>query len=181
MSASDDMDLASGLAMGTLDADDMARARIRLVADKAFAAEVQAWETRLAPLAFCGEAALPAGLFEGIEKRIAETRAEVPGTYTKRAGDGRWHEVSPGFHVRILGRNHELRRETIMLRLDPGTTYQGHDHGQDEEIYMIEGDLEIGPLTLRAGDYHIARAGRPHPHAISRNGCVCIVIQAMDH
>lgn len=180
MNGSDDIGLAEAYVLGTLDGAARRRAEIRIVEDQAFAADARAWERRLAPLALVGEAVLPEGLLDRIEAKITASRVELPGTYTKRAGDGKWHEVTPGFHVRVLGRDMTLRRQTIMLRLAPGTQYQAHDHGQDEEIYMMEGDLEIGSLTLKAGDYHIARAGYRHPQAITRKGCTCIVMQALD-
>jgi quercetin dioxygenase-like cupin family protein len=179
MSAFDDMDLASGLAMGTLDADAMARARIRLVEDKAFAAEVQAWETRLAPLAFSGEAALPAGLFERINAQVAASGVELPGTVTTRAGTGTWTQAGPGLKIKILNQIEAVNRQTFMAWLEPGAEYGDHDHDQDEEIYMVEGDLIIGDLVLKAGDYHVARAGKHHPVHRTTGGCICIISQAL--
>ena len=62
--------------------------------------------------------------------------------------------------------------------MQAGATYPQHGHdGQDEEIYIIEGDLVIGELTLNAGDFHLARASRVHPMHLSRTGCVALINQ----
>ena len=72
-----------------------------------------------------------------------------------------------------------LNRETFMAWLQPGAEYVDHDHDQDEEIYMIEGDLIIGDLVLKAGDFHVARAGRHHPVHRTKTGCLCLITQAI--
>jgi anti-sigma factor ChrR (cupin superfamily) len=67
-----------------------------------------------------------------------------------------------------------------MAHLQPGAEYIEHGHAQDEEIYMIEGDLIIGDLVLGPGDFHIAHAGRHHPVHRTKTGCICIISQAID-
>ena len=45
-------------------------------------------------------------------------------------------------------------RQTFMAELQPGAEYADHDHDQDEEIYVISGDLIIGeipPKILEVG------------------------------
>ncbi|MFL5101025.1 MAG: cupin domain-containing protein [Xanthobacteraceae bacterium] len=46
-----------------------------------------------------------------------------------------------------------------MIRGQPGARLPGHEHDDDEEMYVLAGDLSIGTLTLHAGDYHLARRG----------------------
>lgn len=179
MSGLDDMDLATGYVLGNLDAETRARAQLRIAEDRTFAAEVQAWETRLAPLAASGEETLPAGLFARIEDGIAAAQVELPGTVTKRAGSGEWVEAKPGLRIKILNEIAAVNRQTFMAWLEPGAEYDDHDHDQDEEIYMIEGDLIIGDLVLKAGDFHVARAGKHHPTHRTRTGCICIISQAL--
>jgi quercetin dioxygenase-like cupin family protein len=179
MGAPDDMDLATGYVLGNLDAQTRERARLRAVEDKAFAAEVQAWETRLAPLAISGEQALPAGLFAKIEGAIAASQVELPGTITKRAGTGQWVQAAPGLKIKILNEIAAASRQTFMAWLEPGAEYTDHDHDQDEEIYMVEGDLIIGDVVLKTGDFHVARAGKHHPTHRTKTGCICIISQAL--
>jgi quercetin dioxygenase-like cupin family protein len=172
-------DLASAYVLGTLAADEREAARLRVIEDATFAAAVTAWEARLAGLAPQYEEALPEGLLERIEAAIDASHIELPGTVTRRAGTGKWIEVGPGLRIKILNRIESLNRHTFMAELQPGATYVDHDHEQDEEIYMISGDLIIGGLELRQGDFHVARAGKHHPVHRSRTGCLCIISQAI--
>ena len=42
---------------------------------------------------------------------------------------------------------------------------EADEHGEDEEIYMISGDLSTPDETLVAGDYHRSRKGTRHADA----------------
>jgi anti-sigma factor ChrR (cupin superfamily) len=174
-----DDERASAYVMGLLDADARAQCRTRIIEDRGFAALVESWEKRLSPLAMTGDAEVPDCLLEKIEMKIAETGVELPGTVTVRAGAGEWIEVSPGLKIKIMNRIEAANRQTFMAWLQPGAEYVDHDHDQDEEIYMIEGDLIIGDLVLNAGDFHVARAGRYHPVHRTRTGCLCLISQAI--
>jgi hypothetical protein len=174
-----DQDLASGYVLGTLEAAVREAARIRAIEDRSFAGLVEAWEQRLAPLALGPETAPPEGLFEAIETRIRAKGVELPGTVTVRAGSGEWIQAAPGLRIKIMNEIKNLGRQTFMAELSPGAEYADHDHGQDEEIYMISGDLIIGDLVLNAGDFHVARAGKHHPVHRTKTGCLCIISQAV--
>jgi quercetin dioxygenase-like cupin family protein len=180
MNAAHDDELASAYVIGTLSEAEREAARIRAVEDHEFAALVQEWETRLNPLLPDSEEALPEGLFAKIESVISAKGADLPGTITKRANTGKWIEVYPGLNIKVLNRIEKLNRQTIMVRLDPGCEFRSHEHSQDEEIYMVSGDLSIGGIVLGPGDFHIAHAGRHHPVSTTTNGCVCIISQAID-
>jgi quercetin dioxygenase-like cupin family protein len=173
-----DEELAQGYVVGTLDAPARERVRIRAIEDRGFSALVNDWEMKLAPLALNGEAALPSGLFDKIDARITSSGVELPGTFTKRANTGEWVDAAPGLKIKMMHEIPELRRQTFMAWLRPGAEYVDHDHDQDEEIYMIEGDLIIGNLVLRAGDFHVAKAGKHHPAHRSKTGCICLITQA---
>ncbi|MBW6527489.1 hypothetical protein KZ813_11615, partial [Sphingomonas sp. RHCKR7] len=81
----DDQALAAELALGVLDGAELAAARARLAADRAFAAEVARWDAWLAPLALAyPEATPPAEL----EARVLAA-IDSPGA-TPRAGWRRW-------------------------------------------------------------------------------------------
>jgi quercetin dioxygenase-like cupin family protein len=174
-----DDERASAYVIGTLDTVARETCRLRIIEDAGFAALVADWEKRLIPLAIHEDVAVPEGLLDRIEKRITDAAIELPGTITQRAGSGEWIDVSPGLKIKILHRIEALKRETFMAWLQPGAEYVDHDHDQDEEIYMIEGDLTIGPLELKAGDFHVALAGRHHPVHRTKTGCLCIISQAI--
>jgi anti-sigma factor ChrR (cupin superfamily) len=59
--------------------------------------------------------------------------------------------------------------------MQPGASIQGHHHASAEECLVLEGDLRIGDLHLKAGDYHVAAEGSIHPVLRSQGGAVMFV------
>jgi anti-sigma factor ChrR (cupin superfamily) len=177
--AEHDMDAAL-FAAGALTAAEHAAALERMKRDSVFAAQVREWEAALSPLAALAPAEpAPAGMFDKIEDRIDTRRRLELVSRSLRADEGDWVKVSPGIRVKILHRNTALRRQTVLFDIDPGAVYPAHDHPQDEEIYMISGDLTIGGDELKPGDFHVSPAGSRHPASTTRSGCRCIVSLAM--
>ena len=172
-----DFDMDAALyALGTLSGEDYERARRCAESDSTWGAVVADHEAALAPMAAaCAPVAPPDDLLARIEARLDRA---ATGT-TSRADAARWVEVSPGMRVRVLSKSPETRRRTILLDVAPGAIYEAHDHDDDEEIYMISGDLRIGDLDLGPGDHHFAPRGSRHPRATSRQGCVCLIVCAI--
>ena len=80
-----------------------------------------------------------------------------------------------GVFVKVLRFDKEARRApTILLRFEPGATYPAHNHPGGEEVFVIEGDIKLGPDHLQTGDYlHTAPNNK---HAVwSEKGCVVLV------
>ena len=174
-----DDESASAYVLGTLDFTAREACGMRSIEDAGFAARVLAWENRLAPLALGGEVDVPGHLLQAIEARIDSSHVKLPGTLTLRAAQGEWTDVSPGLKIKVMNRIEALNRQTFMAWLQPGAEYIDHDHDQDEEIYMIEGDLIIGDLVLKTGDFHVARQGLHHPVHRTKTGCLCLISQAI--
>jgi quercetin dioxygenase-like cupin family protein len=179
MSEADDTDIALG-ALGALTATELTVLRERVLSDPSVAEELAAWESLLAPLAmFAPPASPPGDALEKIEARIdARARLEAL-SRTLRAAEGDWIKVSPGLRVKIVERDEARQRQTVLLDIDAGATYPAHTHPQEEEIFMISGDLTIGPHLLEPGDFHVSPAGSRHPAAQTRAGCRCLVSMAL--
>jgi quercetin dioxygenase-like cupin family protein len=80
---------------------------------------------------------------------------------TVRGGAEGWQPFLPGVRCKIL--REEEGCLSYLLQLDPGAELPAHRHPQDEECLVLEGDLRIDDvLVLRAGDYHLGRAGIHH-------------------
>ena len=116
--------------------------------------------------------ALPPGR---IAARIAEANASLPGTVTLRAGTYDWRPLSQGIDHAVLWVNEAANRKSLLIRMQPGARYESHEHDDDEECLVIEGDLVFGDLVLHAGDFHFAPKGRTHPPAYSPSGCLLYV------
>lgn len=174
MERDDSEAMAAEFVLGTLDAAERSRFLAALNDDPALGRLVADWERRLAPL--CDALPpmdAPADLLSGIETRIA--RPGLPDTTTIRAAEGSWRAMAPGVESKLLWRNAALGRQSMLVRVAPGCTYDTHHHAGDEECLVLEGDLRFGDLQLRAGDYHLAHEGGKHPVATSNAGCLLYI------
>ncbi len=106
---------------------------------------------------------LQARMRGNIMQQVAEEAAGVgPGFTTVRAGEGEWMEALPGGFIKILQPADANGALAYLARLEPGFEMPGHVHAVDEECIMLEGELWMGDLHLRAGDYHFAAKGMNH-------------------
>ncbi len=97
---------------------------------------------------------------------------------TVRGETGAWTETSPGNSIRMLRGDDET--VSILVRLEPGTTYPGHYHPADEETYVIEGETMVGDIHLVAWDFHFAPKGTRHGAVHSETGCVLLIRKARE-
>ena len=73
----------------------------------------------------------------------------------------------------------EARKNILnKFRAQPGAEFPAHHHDDDEEAYVLSGDLSFDDLVLGAGDYHLARPGVRHPVGRTRRGCMLLVTAA---
>lgn len=171
--------LAAEIVLGGTDAEGRARALEDADRNPELRRKVESLERRLAPLAgLLAREAPPASVFAGIEARIATAKAALPGTVTMRAGAYDWQPISEGIDQAILWVNEKAKRTSLLIRMQPGARYDSHEHDDDEECLVIEGDLVFGDLVLKAGDFHFAPKGRTHPPAYSPSGCLLFVTAA---
>jgi anti-sigma factor ChrR (cupin superfamily) len=161
---------AAEYVLGTLSAEERAAVARAAEHDPALAQALAAWNAELAPLLSAREVEPPADMFARITGRI-EQRASV----TVRADEGRWETLVPGVERKMLRVDRARKRVTFLVRAAPGARFPAHVHDDDEEAYVISGDLTFEALTLHAGDYHVARRGMKHPAAVSVCGCVLLV------
>jgi anti-sigma factor ChrR (cupin superfamily) len=171
---------AAEYVLGLLAREDSRAFAQRLKSDEALRAQVEYWEGMFASLP--GEAAEPppTGMFEKILDRIEGEGANLPGTLTRRAGTANWFEISPGIKGRLLHVDRAQNRKHLLIRMEPGATYQPHAHDADEQTLVIEGDLSFGDLDMKAGDFHAATPLSSHPPGRTVNGCLVHVIMSLD-
>jgi quercetin dioxygenase-like cupin family protein len=92
----------------------------------------------------------------------------------KRGDDG-WRTLRiSGVSVKALRRDPETGASTALVKLEAGATFPAHDHPAGEEVFVLEGDVLIGPDRLGAGDYLYTPPGGKHA-ASSQNGCLFLV------
>lgn len=58
------------------------------------------------------------------------------------------------------------------MRLDPGAVYPAHEHDGPEECVVIAGELTVGGVRMRKGDYQRAEPGSEHVEQRSEAGAL---------
>ena len=88
-----------------------------------------------------------------------------------------WRKLSvPGAFVKLLSLDQTRGYAVVLGKLDAGARYPAHQHSGPEEVYVLSGDLNMGGLLLRAGDFHHADAGTRHGENFSENGCTILAV-----
>ena len=168
-------------AFGALSADD-ARAFADAVAvdDPVARRELDDFRSVVAQLAYAAPMrhaapSLRARLLERIAAEEVPVR-EAGGIRFVRGAQLGWEPGSvPGVEVKRLSADAARRRVTLLVRMAPDAVYPAHRHADVEELYLLEGDVLVNGVLMRAGDY--CRAGEATVHDTIRTptGCVFIV------
>lgn len=98
-------------------------------------------------------------------------RGQAPVTIPRE--EGVWADYAPGVRSKLLRDDGVCR--SLLLRIEPGASAHTHDHPQDEECLVVEGEVFIGDTLLRPGDYQLAPRGTHHPVVSSDVGALLFV------
>jgi len=110
-------------------------------------------------------------------KRRLFSRIGADGFYFLLAGEDGWNETPErGVCVRPLFIDPADGSDTRLVRLDPGAGSQALDSLLGESVLVASGDMELGTLSLGAGDWH--RLGSDRHPARTTNGCVLFTLCA---
>lgn len=74
----------------------------------------------------------------------------------------------------MLRQNRETGESTALVRFEAGVRFPAHSHPGGEEIFVVEGDLQVGGERLRAGDYLYTPPDGTHA-ASTEGGCLMLV------
>jgi anti-sigma factor ChrR (cupin superfamily) len=83
-----------------------------------------------------------------------------------------------GIEVRRLAVDRAKDQVTMLVRMAPGTAYPAHRHGGAEECFVVEGDLRVGDLHMRRGDFQRSESGTLHPIQSTDGGCVLLIVSS---
>jgi quercetin dioxygenase-like cupin family protein len=80
-----------------------------------------------------------------------------------------------GIFVKTLLFDEETSRApTILLKFEAGARYPLHAHPAGEEVFVLEGDIQLGKDHLYAGDYLFTAPDNLHA-ARTDSGCVILL------
>lgn len=105
--------------------------------------------------------------------RLAQAR---PGPV--RSSVRRWAAASPGVDVLPLAGDREV--VSMLVRFAPGASVPDHHHALDEDCVVLDGEMFLGDILLRPGDYQFAPAGGGHWGETSDVGVLFFFHGALD-
>jgi len=108
-----------------------------------------------------------------ILQRIGTPLRDSDGFITVRADEGEWIEIAPAVHRKRLLSSGDVVAD--LIRMAPGSSLPAHRHPEAEECICLEGEVSLGDIVVRAGDFHFAPKGLAHGTIRSRTGCVLYV------
>ncbi|MGD9764490.1 MAG: cupin domain-containing protein [Candidatus Binatia bacterium] len=168
-------------ALGALTAPEAREIATRLAdGDLRYRAEVEAFAAVADQLAFAARATTaPAPARARVLDAIARHEAAVldaGGVRFVRGARLEWQPTAiAGFEIKLLMADPTANRATVLGRMAPGTAYPAHRHAGLEELYLLEGDLLVGGVLMRTGDYCSALTGSVHDGVRTLGGCLFVV------
>lgn len=171
-----EIDKVYGHALGALPASEAARTEEHLETCAACRGELETLRPVVAALASWPiDVVRPSrDLWPRLAQRIGRqgTRPESG----PRWREPEWREVAPGISCKLLSRDEQSDRLTMMVRLAPGAAYPPHEHSGREELFLLHGELWIDERKLLPGDYNRARRGSADARVWSETGCTCVLV-----
>jgi len=102
--------------------------------------------------------------------RVAQEKRNASGQFVTMKADEGWFELAPKIEKKILHVDREAGIESYLLRVQPGAKGPAHKHSRNELCVVLEGELYLGDIHLKVGDFHMAPAGSNHGEAYSEKG-----------
>jgi mannose-6-phosphate isomerase-like protein (cupin superfamily) len=90
----------------------------------------------------------------------------------------RWHDGGRGVRVARLAGDADV--VSMLVRFDAGASVPDHHHAIDEDCLVIDGEMFLGDVLLRQGDFQLAPAGGGHWGETSDVGCLFYFHGAID-
>jgi hypothetical protein len=88
-------------------------------------------------------------------------RGQAPGRVLAHAAEARWRGAAGAAQCRVLWADE--REAALLVRAPAGLGIAARRHRVDEERLVLEGELAVGDIVLRAGDLQVAPAGGTRP------------------
>ena len=96
-----------------------------------------------------------------------------------RKDGGAWSEAKPGVLVKQLAVDPAQHSVTMLVRMDPGSSWPPHRHGGTEQCFVLEGELHVGEETvLHAGDFQSMDSATVHPVQWTATGCLLLIVSS---
>ncbi len=108
---------------------------------------------------------------ESLAARMKGARA--PAFITVHRGEGDWRVLAPRVAEKRLVDAPGIY--ACLIRMEKGAMLPPHGHPTPEECVVLEGEVWLGGVHCRAGDFHLAPAGLRHGALRTDAGCLLYV------
>lgn len=111
-----------------------------------------------------------------VSKRIKErllNRIHSNDHFFQFATDGQWNRISDGIQIRLLHTTDDAK--SFLIKMEANSSLEEHEHSQNEESYVIDGEVWLEGILCQSGDYHYAKAGSRHAKIYTTKGCTLLV------
>src|ERR1700677_3553217 len=82
---------------------------------------------------------------------------------------------TPGLWIKVLFDDAEHDMTTTLVRVGPGARYPSHRHKNVEELFILEGELQVEGIELAVGDFCLSQPNTVHQGSYSKSGCLLVV------
>lgn len=89
------------------------------------------------------------------------------------AKQGEWKTVHAGVQIKLLHKAGKTK--SFLMKMAANASIAAHSHAQDEESFVLEGDVYIEGILCHQGDYHYAHAGSQHQTIQTTRGCTLLI------
>lgn len=184
-------ELAALYAVGAMTAAEAAEFEVHVREGcSACTTELRTLEATAAHLAFAAPpTAPPAGLRKRVMEKVsieASQGASRPGILFRQAGllisratEMDWQSGAvAGVLSKPLFVDENRGYATALVRMTAGTRYPSHRHKDVEELFLLEGDLNVGGILMRPGDYCRAEPDSIHGEVSTDTGALFVVMSS---
>lgn len=190
--------LAALRALDTIDESESRALEEKLQESPELQSELDAFEAAVGAIAYT---APPVPVAPNLKHRLFQRIAELSPTPTEevnsqpvvpatenntpsvivRSQNVKWRKyIVSGISFANLYVDREKREFTCFMRLEAGVEFPLHRHGGVEEVFMLEGDLEVEGEVCYPGDYIRSFPDSIHG-PVSHNGCLLLVKSSLDN
>ena len=81
----------------------------------------------------------------------------------------------PGVWARMLHVDTARSQFSVILKMDPGSVYPSHAHDGPEECVVLDGEISVGNVRMRRGDYQRAEPGSDHIEQRTETGALLFI------
>lgn len=169
--------LAARYALGVADASEMETAEILLDTDPSFAAMVGKYQIVFDDLHDgTSPDAPPPGVWDRIAAAISDNADPQP--ITVSSGTLVWRPIAPNLEFKVLHEDADKGIRMVLYRAGPGAVVDRHRNTVAEECLVLEGEIEINDMVLRAGDVQLIATDTLHGPITSRKGAIIYIREA---